>query len=64
MKTFNYKRKMYLIIFFGLVYNVYLYHKGDSPNRTVNISSAETIINLDHVKLKDSSSIEIIKSLK
>ena len=53
-----------MIIFFGLIYNLYLYQQEESTNCKTQISMANVIGLSDQMILKDSSSTEIIKSLK
>jgi len=64
MKTFGYKRKMYLIIFSGLIYNLYLLYPQEelSDCRTI-IPLADTMTMSEQLNLKDSAAIEIKKSL-
>jgi len=64
MKTFGYKRKMYLIIFSGLIYNLYLYQQEDITDHEPIKSPAMTISITERLNLKDSFCFEIIKSVK
>lgn len=64
MKTFGYKHKMYLIIFFGLVYNLYLYQQDESTDCETRIPLTRNITISEQLNLKDSSAAETIKYLK
>ena len=64
MKTFGYKHKMYLIIFFGLVYNLYLlYPQEELSDCQARLPIADTMTMSEQLNLKDSAAAEIKKSL-
>jgi len=64
MKTFGYKHKMYLIIFCGLVYNLYLYQQEKPSAGDSNLPISKTVTMAKQLHLKDTSATENLKSLK
>ena len=64
MKTFGYKHKMYLIIIFGLIYNLYLYQHEEASLCEPSITLAKSMTVSEQLNLKDSSAAETLKYLK
>ncbi|KEO74109.1 hypothetical protein [Anditalea andensis] len=64
MKTFGHKHKMYLIIFCGLIYNLYLYQQEKPSANEPHKPLIKTVTMTDQINLKDTSATEYLKSLK
>jgi len=64
MKTFGYKHKMYLIIIFGLIYNLYLYQHEEASLCEPRTAHAKSMTVSEQLNLIDSSAAETLKSLK